>query len=435
MAVFNADGGPGGVASPRSPGFGYRWTIVALLFGALTVNYLDRQVVSILAPTLTRELHWSEADYAGIVSWWSVAYGLGLLFMGRIMDRVGVRRGIAGAVMTWSLAAISHALVKTVTGFSAARAFLGLGESGNFPGANKALAEWFPKRERALAFGFFNAGSNVGVVVAALMVPWIALTLGWRWAFVVTGSLDLLWLALWLAVYRDPAQHRRVSPAELAYIRSDPAEAPVSWPYFGLLAHRQTWAFVVGKAMTDPVWLFYLFWMPKFLDARWNVHLSGLALPLIAIYVAADVGSVSGGWLSSALIKRGWTVNRGRKTAMLVAALCIIPTVFAPYARSMWGAIAIVSLAASAHQWWSTNLFTLVSDMFPKEAVGTVTGLGGSAGMFAAFFFQRYTGEILQVTGGNYKPVFAVLGMLYVTGLLIIHLLVPRLRPVGAPPA
>jgi len=430
VAASNAEAGAGG-AAPTPRRFGYRWTIVALLFGATTVNYVDRQVISILAPTLTRELHWSEAQYAGIVSWWSVAYGVGLFFAGRFMDRFGVRRGFTGAVTTWSLAAMAHALVRTVTGFSIARAFLGLGESGNFPGGNRALAEWFPKKERALAFGWFNAGSNVGVVVAALLVPWVALTLGWRWAFVVTGSLDLLWLALWLRVYRSPDAHPRVSAAELSHIRSDPPESAIRVAYLPLLRHRQTWAFLIGKALTDPVWLFYLFWLPKFLDARWSVHLSGLALPLVVIYAAADVGSVTGGWLSGAFIRLGWTVNRSRKTAMAIAALCIVPTIFAPSAGSLWAAIAIVGVAASAHQWWSTNLYTLVGDMFPTQAVASVTGIGGSAGLFAAFFFQRYTGAILQTTGGNYRPVFAVLGMLYLTALLLIHLIVPRLQPVA----
>jgi ACS family hexuronate transporter-like MFS transporter len=413
----------------------YRWTIVALLFGVTTVNYIDRQVIGILAPTLTRELHWSEADYAAIVSWWSVAYGVGLLFVGRLMDAIGVRRGFAVSILTWSLAAMSHALVRTVTGFSVARAFLGLGESGNFPGANRTLAEWFPKKERAFAFGIFNAGTNVGVVVAALLVPWITLTLGWRWAFIVTGSLDLLWLALWLSVYREPDRHPRVGSAELAYIRSDPPDQPGKTAYRHLLGCRQTWAFVVGKAMTDPVWIFYLFWLPKFLDANWHVKLSGLALPLVVIYVAADLGSVGGGSISTFLIARGWSINRGRKTAMLLCALLIVPTMLAPSAGNMWTAVAIVAVAASAHQGWSANLFTMVSDTFPRRAVASLTGLGGAAGMAGAFLFQRATGHILEVTHGNYGPIFAVLGIAYLTALALIHLLVPRLEPAKLPAA
>ncbi|OLB00913.1 MAG: hypothetical protein AUH23_00220 [Gemmatimonadetes bacterium 13_2_20CM_1_69_27] len=398
------------------PRWGHRWTVVALLFGATTVNYVDRQVLGILAPTLTRELHWTETDYAAIVSWFSVAYGLGLLVMGRVMDRIGVRAGLAIAVLVWSLAAMGHALVRTVAGFGVARALLGLGESGNFPAAVKAVAQWFPKSERALATGVFNAGSNVGVVVAALLVPPIALGLGWRWAFLATGALDLIWLTLWVALYRDPARQ--------------PREDTMSWR--SLIGRRQTWAFIVGKALTDPVWLFYLFWLPKFLDASFGVRLAGLAAPLVVIYVAADVGSITGGWMSGALIKRGWSVNRGRKTALLIAALCIVPTMFAPAAGRLWVAVSIVSVAAGAHQWWSANLYTTVSDMFPREAVASVVGIGGCAGLFSAFGFQRLTGTILQTTGGNYAPIFAVLGLAYLGALALIHLLVPRLEPAEA---
>ena len=410
-----------------------RWTVVALLFGATTVNYIDRQVLGILAPTLTRELGWRETDYARIVSWFSVAYGFGLLGMGRFMDRIGVRVGLSVAVGLWSLASMGHALVRTVGGFGVARALLGVGESGNFPASVKTVAEWFPKRERALATGIFNAGSNVGVILAALLVPWIALALGWRWAFIATGALDLVWLVAWLALYRDPGRHPRVSPAELAWMRSDPVEPAGTVPWRSLLGRRQTWAFIVGKAMTDPVWLFYLFWLPKFLDASFGVRLAGLAAPLVVIYVAADVGSVTGGWISGALIKRGWSVNLGRKTALLVAALAIVPTIFAPAAGRMWVAVSIVGVAAAAHQWWSANLFTTVSDMFPRHAVASVVGIGGFAGMFSAFAFQRLTGALLEATGGSYAPIFAVLGLAYVGALGFMHLLAPRLEPIGVP--
>ncbi|PYO91903.1 MAG: MFS transporter, partial [Gemmatimonadetes bacterium] len=385
----------------------------------------------ILAPTLTREFGWHETDYAAIVSWFSVAYGVGLLGMGRFLDRIGVRRGLACSVGLWSLAAMGHALVRTVTGFSVARALLGIGESGNFPAGVKAVAEWFPKRERALATGIFNAGSNVGVVLAALLVPWIALALGWRWAFVATGALDLVWLAVWLRFYRQPSEHPRLSDVELTWIRSDPVEPAGQVPWRSLLARRQTWAFIVGKAMTDPVWLFYLFWLPKFLDATFGVRLAGLAAPLVVIYVAADIGSVTGGWVSGALIKRGWSLNRGRKTALLIAALSIVPTTLAPSARSLWVAVGVVAVAAGAHQWWSANLFTTVSDMFPRHAVGSVVGLGGFAGMLSAFAFQRFTGALLEATGGSYSPIFAVLGVAYVGALALLHLLAPRLEPIA----
>ena len=420
-------------AAPARRRLGFRWTILALLFFATTVNYIDRQVLGILAPTLTRELGWSESQYASIVSWFSIAYAAGLFFVGRLMDRIGVRRGYPLSIAVWSLAAMGHALVRTVTGFSVMRAALAVGESGNFPCALKTVAEWFPKKERTLAVGIFNAGSNVGVAVAALMVPWIALSLGWRWAFVATGSFDLLWLVAFLLVYREPERHPRLPAAELAYIRSDPGEAVARVPWGPLFRYRQTWAYIIGKALTDPVWLFYLFWLPKFLDTRWQVHLSGLALPLVAIYVAADVGSVGGGFLATALMQRGWSANRSRKTTMLVAALLIVPTILAPRAGSMWAAAAIVSLAAASHQWWSANLMTTPSDLFPKEAVGSVAGIGGCAGMLSAFFFQRFTGSLLQATGGNYAPIFAVLGLLYLAALALFHLLVPRMEPATLP--
>jgi ACS family hexuronate transporter-like MFS transporter len=405
----------------------YRWTIVALLFAATSINYIDRQVLGILAPTLQRELLWTESDYGAIVSWFSLAYGFGMLLVGRVLDRIGVRRGFTAAIVVWSLAAMSHALARTAGGFSIARAMLGLGESGNFPGSVKAVAEWFPKRERALAVGIFNAGSNVGAVVAPLLVPWIAITWGWHEAFIATGALGFIWLAFWLLVYREPERHPRVSAEELAYIRSDPPDEIGSIPWRALLTHRQTWAFVVGKAMTDPVWLFYLFWLPKFLDAEWGVHLAGLAAPLVVIYVLADIGSVGGGYLSGRLIKHGWTVNRSRKIAMLVAAVLVVPTMFAPRAPSMWVAVALVSLAAAAHQAWSCNLFTSVSDMFPRKAVASVMGIGGFAGAMAGMLFQRATGYLLDASRSNYELIFGIAGTAYLLALLLFHLLVPRL--------
>ncbi len=411
------------------PGWGYRWTICALLFFATTINYIDRQVLGILAPVLGEEVGWSEAEYGAIVSWFSFAYGIGFLGMGRLMDRVGVRWGFSFAIVAWSLAAMGHAFARTAGGFSIARAALGLGEAGNFPGAIKSVAEWFPRKERALATGIFNAGTNVGAVVAPLVVPWITLTWGWRWAFIVTGALGFVWLLFWIPLYRDPEHHARLSRAELAYIRSDPPESTAKVPWLRLLRHRQAWAFILGKFMTDPVWWFYLFWLPKFLDANYGIKLAGLAAPLVVIYLVADVGSVGGGWLSSYFIKRGWSVNAGRKVTMLIAALLIVPTMFAPAAGSLWVAVAIVSLAAAAHQWWSANLFTLTSDMFPRRAVASVVGMGGFAGAMGGVLFQRATGRILEATGSNYAIIFTVCGLAYVFALLVIHLLVPRMEP------
>ena len=410
----------------------YRWTIVALLFFATTINYIDRQVLGILAPTLQRELGWSETDYGAIASWFSLTYGIGMVGMGRVLDRIGTRKGFAFAIVAWSLAAMGHALARTATGFSIARGLLGLGESGNFPAAVKTVSEWFPKAERALAVGIFNAGSNVGAVVAPLMVPWIALTWGWRAAFIATGAIGFLWLVFWLMMYREPGEHPKVSPAELDYIRSDREPPMERIPWLQLLRYRQTWAFLVGKALTDPVWFFYLFWLPKFLDAGWGVKLSGLAAPLVAIYVFADVGSVAGGWFSGALVKRGWSVNRARKTAMLVAAVLIVPTLFAPAMSGMWAAVALVSVAAAAHQWWSANLFATVSDMFPRNAVGSVIGIGGFGGAMAGVLVQRSTGRILDATGGKYGIIFFFCGVAYVGAWVIFHFLVPRLGRVEA---
>jgi len=409
---------------------GFRWTVCALLFVVTTINYVDRQVLGILAPTLQRELHWSESDYGDVVSWFSLVYAFGFLAAGRLLDRVGVRRGFAVAIVAWSVAAIGHAFARTAAGFSAARALLGLGESANFPGAIKTVAEWFPKRERALATGIFNAGTNTGAIVTPLVVPWIALTWGWQWAFIATGSLGFLWLVLWLALYASPETHPRLSPDERAHIRSDRdegAEVAVTW--IRLLGVRQTWAFAVGKLLADPVWWFYLYWLPKFLDTAYGIRLAQLAPPLIVVYLVADVGSVGGGWLSSALIKRGWTVNRARKTAMLAMALLIVPTAFAPLAGSMWTAVAIVSVAAAAHQAWSANVYTLASDMFPRAAVGSVVGIGAFAGAMGGVLFQRVTGRVLQANGNNYTPIFVVCGLAYITAWCIIHLLAPRLAP------
>jgi len=402
----------------------YRWTICALLFFATTINYVDRQVLGILAPTLQSELGWSEVDYAAIVSWFTLAYALGYVGAGRLFDRIGVRLGFAVSVTVWSIAAMAHALASTAGGFGAARFALGLGESGNFPASIKAIAAWFPVRERAFAMGIVNAGTNIGALVTPIVVPVIALTWGWRAAFVVTGAMGFVWLIFWLLMYRSPA-----GDASGETISADGTRSQASVPWSQVLRHRQAWAFIMGKLLTDPVWWFYLFWLPKFLDVRFDVKLAKVAAPLIAIYLLADVGSVGGGWISGAFMRRGWSLNKARKTTMLIAALAIVPTMFAPAAPTLWATVAVVGLAAAAHQWWSTNLFTLPSDMFPQRAIGTVVGIGGFAGAASGFFFQRATGAVLQANGNNYTPVFLFCGLAYVTALLVIHLLVPRMAP------
>jgi MFS transporter, ACS family, aldohexuronate transporter len=407
----------------------YRWTICALLFFATTINYVDRQILGLLAPTLSRDIGWNEQQYADVVSWFSLAYALGFLVAGRVMDRFGTKRGFAGSIVIWSIAAMSTALARTTAAFSAARFALGLGESGNFPASIKTVAEWFPRRERALAIGIFNAGSNVGAILTPILVPWITLTWGWRAAFIVTGALGFLWLIAWLTIYRAPEEHPKCSPGELAYIRSEVDEPPRRVAWAQLLRHRQMWAFAIGKFMTDPIWWFYLYWLPKFLDARYGVQLTGVTAPIIAIYLLADFGSVFGGWMSGSLMKRGWSTNAGRKVTMLIAAVLIMPTMFAPAATHMWIAVLIVGLATACHQWWSANIFTLSSDMFPRWALGSVVGIGGFFGAVGGALFQRGTGWVLQHNGSNYTPIFVVCGLAYVGALIVIQLLAPRLEP------
>src|SRR3989440_6450324 len=333
----------------------YRWLICALLFFATTINYIDRQVLGIHATdeSFKHTIGWNEAQYGYINTAFQAAYALGLLLIGNLMDRFGTRKGFSFAITFWSVAAMCHSLARSAFGFGAARFALGLGEAGNFPAAIKTVAEWFPKKERALATGIFNSGSNVGAIAAPLVVPFIAVKYGWQWAFIITGTLGFIWLLCWLMVYRRPEEHPKLSPAELAYIQSDPAEPTTKIPWARLIPHRQTWAFAIGKFMTDPIWWVYLFWMPKFLNTNYGLKITQIGLPLVVIYVAADVGSIGGGWLSSTLIKRDWSVNKARKTAMLVCALAVVPVMFAARASHLWLAVAFVSLAAAAHQGWS----------------------------------------------------------------------------------
>ena len=425
----------------------YRWVICALLFFAATINYVDRQVLGILKPTLQAEFGWSEIDYADIVFSFQLAYAIGLLLAGRIIDWLGTRTGFAVFIVIWSLAAIAHAEAPmfggaaaavlaiaglsysaSVAGFIFARFALGLGEGGNFPAAIKVVAEWFPKRERAFATGLFNSGTNVGAIVTPIVVPWITITWGWYWAFVATGAIGFLWLAWWLPIYGRPETHPRVRPSELALIRSDPPEPTVHVPLKQLLRYKQAWAFAIGKFMTDPIWWLYLFWIPDFLNRNHGIDLRTVGPPLVAIYLIADVGSIAGGWLSSALIKRGWSVNRGRKTAMLACAVSVVPIAFASAADDLWVAVALVGLAAAAHQGWSANLFTLASDCFPRQAVGSVVGFGGMAGAVGGMLIAKLTGYILEASG-SYVPVFLIAASTYLLALLVIHLLLPRLEP------
>jgi ACS family hexuronate transporter-like MFS transporter len=406
----------------------YRWRICAMLLLATTINYIDRQVLGVLAPFLQTEIGWNEIEYGYIVTAFQAAYAIGLLCAGAIIDRLGTRVGYAIAISIWSLAAMSHSLAASVIGFAAARFVLGFGEAGNFPAAIKTVAEWFPRKERALATGIFNSGSNIGAIVAPMMVPVVAATWGWQAAFLVTGALSATWLVAWLVIYRTPEDQPRLSAGELAYIRSDPPEPSVRVPWARILRHRQAWAFVAAKFITDPIWWFFLFWLPKFLHAEYGLTLLGLGLPLIVIFVLADVGSIFGGWLAGHFIRMGWSVNRARKTAMGICGLAVVPIVFAANADNLWLAVGLIGLATAGHQGWSANVFTLTSDMFPRRAVASVVGIGGFAGAVGGMMIATFTGFLLQTTG-SYVPVFLMAGSAYLIALLVVHLLAPRLEP------
>jgi MFS transporter, ACS family, aldohexuronate transporter len=422
------DEGGAGVTSMIEGIRGYRWRVCALVFAATTLNYIDRQVLGLLAPDLQRMFAISESAYSDIVIAFQVAYAIGLLGAGAVIDKLGTRIGYALAISVWSLAAMSHALAGSMLGFAAARFLLGLGEAGNFPAAIKTVAEWFPRRERAFATGIFNSGSNVGAIVGPLVVPLVAVQWGWQAAFLFTSVLSATWLVTWLIVYRPAAQHPRVSKEELDYIHADQEAPSARVPWAQLLRHRQAWAFAAAKFMTDPIWWFFLFWLPKFLYTNYGVTLTQMGPPLIAVYLAADVGSIGGGWIAGRFIKRGWSVNKARKGAMLICALCVTPIVFASSASNVWVAVALIGLATAGHQGWSANVFTLTSDMFPRQAVGSVVGLGGFFGAVGGMLISYLVGFLLETTG-SYVPVFMMAGSAYLAALFIVHLLAPRLEP------
>ncbi|HYC94435.1 MAG TPA: MFS transporter [Sphingomicrobium sp.] len=404
-----------------------RWGICALLFFATTINYIDRQVISVLKPTLEGEFGWSETDYANIVFAFQLAYAGGYVFFGRLIDKLGARFGYSLAAAIWGVAAMATAGASQLWHFLMARFMLGIGESGNFPSGVKAVVEWFPKKERAFAIGIFNAGANIGAIVTPLTVPLLVKWFGWRPAFLITGALVFVWLMLWWTIYRRPREKRNLGAAELAHIEGDPADEPGEVKWLPLLKHRQTWAYALGKFMIDPVWWFFLFWLPSFFAERHGMDLMTFGLPIAAIYIISDVGSVGGGWLSSALIKRGWSVNAGRKLAMLACALCVPPVMLAPGIDSVVGAVLLIGLAAAAHQGFSANLFTLPSDLFPRKAVGAIIGIGGTLGAIGGMFMAKFTGWVLDATG-SYLPMFVIAGFTYLAALLVIHLLVPKME-------
>ncbi len=422
----------------------YRWVILALVFFATTVNYLDRQVISLLKDDyLDPQFNWTETDYANVVVAFQVCYALGMLVVGWFIDKVGTKIGYALSLTVWSLAATGHAFARSTLGFIAARGLLGLSEAGNFPAAVKTVAEWFPKKERALATGIFNSGTNIGAIIAPLSVPFIAAAWGWQEAFIITGAIGFLWLIFWFAMYEVPSKHKKLSKSEFEYINSDKDEKinndnteKVSW--FKLLSYRQTWAFVIGKFMTDPVWWFYLFWLPSFLNKQYGMTKTDVALPIAVVYTLTTVGSIIGGWLSGFFIGKGWPVYKARRSVMLIFALLVIPVIFAQAlgSYSYWYAVLIIGLAAASHQAWSANIFTTTSDMFPKKAVASVTGIGGMAGAVGGILIARLAGTILdhfKAMGSietGYYIMFIICGSAYLGAWIIFNLLAPQMKRV-----
>ncbi|MCK9408693.1 MAG: MFS transporter [Bacteroidetes bacterium] len=407
----------------------YRWVICGLLFFATTINYMDRQILGLLAPVLQTEIGWSESEYAWIVTAFQAAYAIGLISFGWFIDKFGTKIGYTLSITGWSIAAVAHAAVTTVFGFGVARFGLGLSEAGNFPAAQKAVAEWFPKKERALTTGIYNSGANIGAVLAPAVVPWLTVMYGWQEAFIAVGALGFIWIIFWWKIYAKPEQVTNLTKEEFDYIHSDPPEPSAEKiPWASLLRYRQTWAFVIGKFMTDPIWWFYLYWLPKYLNKEYGLTITGLGLPLITIYMMTSIGSIGGGWLSSHLIQKGWEINKARKTTMLVAALLVVSIIIASQVTDLWTSVILIGIAAAAHQGWSANIFTTASDMFPKKAVASVTGLGGMAGSVGGMIFAPFIGYILEWTGSYFIP-FIISGTAYLIALGIFHLLAPKLEP------
>jgi ACS family hexuronate transporter-like MFS transporter len=405
----------------------FRWTVCALLFFATTINYVDRQVLSLLAKTLEVHIGWTANEYGSITSAFATAYAIGLLGAGRLLDKFGTRIGFAIAVAIWSAAAMMHAAATTAFTFGIARVLLGFGEAANFPACIKTVAEWFPKRQRGLATGVFNSGANIGAVVTILLVPWMAEKYGWQSTFLATGAVGFIWLALWLWIYRQPELHPKVSAEELALIRSDAPDKVQSVAWRRVFPKKETWAFAVGKFCTDPIWWFFLFWLPKYLQDTYHLTLMEIRIPTLIVYNASTIGSVTGGWLSGSLINRGWSINAARKTAMLICALLVVPVLYAPYASNMWVVVGIFSLAMAAHQGWSANLFTTTSDMFPRVAVGSVVGIGAAAGALGNALMLKFAGLVVTWTG-SYFILFMISGSAYLVALGVFQLLSPRLE-------
>lgn len=419
----------------------YRWVVCSLLFFATTINYLDRQVVGLLKPVLEKEFNWTETDYSHIVMAFTASYALGLLLFGRLIDKIGSKIGYTVSITIWSIAAMLHAAVKSTLGFAIARTGLGIGESGNFPAAIKTVTEWFPKKERALATGFFDSGSNIGACVAPILIPWILGMYGWQEAFLITGALGFIWLVAWRIFYEVPAKHKKISQEELAYINSDKEDAiapdqasHVSW--IKLFSLKQTWAFIIGKFFTDPIWYFFLFWLPSYFSSTFHLDLKKPSLPLVVVYTATTIGAIGGGYLSSYLIKKGWLVYKSRKMVLLLSAFCVLPIILARYTTDMWTVIALISLAVAGNSAWSANIYTIVSDMLPKKAVSSVIGIGGMAGAIGGVIFPVFIGFILDYYKGinnivaGYNIIFLICSLSFLIAWLLIHWLTPKMKPV-----
>lgn len=403
----------------------YRWRIVVLLFFATTINYIDRQVLGILAPELQETFNWSESDYGFIIMAFQIAYAIGLLTTGSILDRIGTKRGFSIAIVLWSIAGMAHAAARSVFSFAVARFALGIGESANFPAAIKTVAEWFPKKERALATGIFNSGPNIGAILTPLLIPIIALKWGWEWAFISTGALGFVWLLFWMLFYRKPEINEKLSESERQYILQDEEEPEVEKiPWRKIIGHRQTLGICIARFVTDPIWWFFLYWLPKFLNTKFDIDLSNIGLPLIIIYVVSIGGSILGGWISSRMISKGKNPVAARKLTILFMALLVVPIFFASSVSSVWIAVALISMAAFAHQGYAANIFTIVSDIFPKNAVGSVVGLSGFAGAVGGVLFSAAVGLILEYTG-NYYVVFAIASVAYLVCWTALKLFVP----------
>lgn len=408
----------------------YRWGIVALLFAAAVINYVDRQMIGVLKVPISADMKWSESDFANVIFWFQVAYAIGYIGFGKIVDVIGARFGYAIAFVIWQLAHIAHGGAYSVTQFAMARFGLGIGESGSFPASIKAVTEWFPAKERAFAIGIFNAGANVGAIVTPLLVPLIVVAWGWRSAFVVTGVLAFAWLFFWLIFYRRPREHKKLSVGELAWIEQDPADPVTPMGYGAVVSRRETWAYALGKFFIDPIWWFFLFWLPGYLLERYDLNLLTFGLPLAAIYLMSDVGSVAGGWFSSRLMKAGYSANRARKLTMFICACAVAPIYFAQGIDNIWLAVLVIGLATAGHQAFSANLFALPSDTFPRAAVGSVVGIGGTVGAIGGMMMAKGTGWVLDADPENYRLLFAVAAGVYFVALLSVHILSPRFERV-----